>query len=316
MASIPDRKEGKYKDAKVVIYAGLDNAGKTSINLVVKENIVNIGFIKPTQLVNRSTFQYLDFEIVEYDMGGQKNYIISYFKEPGKYFSEVDALIFVIDVQDGDRIEEAVLYFKDILTQFDAFNIKPKIYVFFHKAERIMFNSYEVDKANMEEAKQLLLNVNKERFPIDFQLTSIMDVWSITRTFAMIMNDLYPLDELIKDRLNNMAITLDASVIVLIDDHMLPIMDNIRNKQSAELIKASAPNIYMLKQSLDRLGKNQSKMLTVLWEGLEFILMALPDAPIKLFLLLIGKRGSFKVYQVEQEVVALAPQIYKLLKLT
>nr|MDO8109573.1 ADP-ribosylation factor-like protein [Candidatus Sigynarchaeota archaeon] len=305
----------KFKNAKKLIFAGLDNSGKTSINTVVSENAASLGLIKPTYLVKRSMFQYLDYDFISCDMGGQKKYLISYFKEPGKYFDAVDACIFVIDVQDGDRIQQAVNYFRDILVQFTTFKIQPRIFVFFHKAERILYNGNTDDTENMNEAKRIINDINADRFALEFHVTTIVDVWSITKAFAMIMNYLYPVDGLVGGTIKNLVTAVNAMISVLIDDHMIPVAQNMHTKQTDELISASAPNMFTLKQSMDRVKKKPSKMVTFVWEGYNFVLATLPEAQVHLHLLLIGAHGSMKIDTIEKETTSALQEIYAALKI-
>jgi len=312
MACAPD--DERFKNAKKIIFAGLDNSGKTSINTVISENTANLGLIKPTYLIKRNTFQFLDYDMIACDMGGQKKYILSYMKEPGKYFGETDACIFVIDVQDADRLVEATNYFKDILMQFTSLAINPCIFVFFHKVERILREGNAEDSSNMNTAQQIINEINAGRFTLEFHMTTIMDVWSITKAFARVMNYLNPLDELLAPPLKNLVSKVNAMIVVLMDEHMIPIVQNVQTKQSDELISNAAPYMFGLKQSLDKIQQKPSVMVTFTWEDFAFILATTTDAQMTLHVMLIGEKGSIKQDMIDVEITNTFNDIFAALR--
>eukprot|EP01080_Neovahlkampfia_damariscottae_P010489 gene10490-3011_t len=88
------------KKAKILM-VGLDSAGKTSIlyKLKLDEEILCI----PTIGFNVETLQYHKINFTMWDIGGQDK-----IRELWKYYySGTDAIIFVIDSNDIDRIQEA-----------------------------------------------------------------------------------------------------------------------------------------------------------------------------------------------------------------
>jgi hypothetical protein len=257
----------------------------------------------------------MDYEIIENDMGGQQGYIAHYFKEPGKYFGGTDVCIFVVDVQAGERIAEAMKYLNDILAEFLKLSIKPALYVFLHKAERIISGVSKDDAVIMERAKELAATTNENRFAIKFCQTSIFEPFSILRAFGEIVTDLFPLDVMLQDIIEGLAARLDAEIVVLMDDHLMPIVDNIRKKENDEIVSYAASNIYYLKQSLDKLKKNHTKRLYVEWEGLGFTLIDFPPAPVNMHILVIGKIGTVKTDKIEKEIADLSEEIFRTLKI-
>ena len=80
---------------------GLDGAGKTTILYQLKNNqavktIPTIGF-------NVETLEYGDIAITAWDVGGQDKIRVLW----KHYFLNTDAVIFVVDSQDRDRLEDA-----------------------------------------------------------------------------------------------------------------------------------------------------------------------------------------------------------------
>ncbi len=132
--------KGKIEETfgpKKISLVGLDNAGKTAI-LHVLENKLNIDIfskLRPTVGVNRGIIEKFGFTYTVLDMGGQERYRTDYIKNPEKYFVKIGLLIFVLDVQDPDRYDEAINYFKEILTILELLKENPEILIMLHKVD-------------------------------------------------------------------------------------------------------------------------------------------------------------------------------------
>ena len=94
-----------------IIMIGLDDAGKTTILNVLKigettETIPTIGF-------NVETLDYKGLNFTVWDVGGQDKIRVL-----GKhYYQNTDGLIFVVDSNDRDRIEDAAEELKKMLAE-------------------------------------------------------------------------------------------------------------------------------------------------------------------------------------------------------
>lgn len=117
-----------------LIFAGLDKAGKTTIYKATMEEMDanELKNLAPTKQIERHTTSYLDKDFSVWDMGGQQNYRDAYLNKP-EVFNQTKAMIFVIDIQDIDRLEEAYQYFVDILQILKNVDPAPRLYVLFHK---------------------------------------------------------------------------------------------------------------------------------------------------------------------------------------
>ena len=117
-----------------LIFAGLDKAGKTTIYKATMEemDVQELKNLAPTKQIERHATSYLDKDFSVWDMGGQQNYREAYLNKP-EVFNQTKAMIFVIDIQDIDRLEESYQYFVDILQILKNVDPAPKLYVLFHK---------------------------------------------------------------------------------------------------------------------------------------------------------------------------------------
>lgn len=92
-----------------VVMLGLDAAGKTTI--LYKLHIGEVLSTVPTIGFNVEKVQYKNVVFTVWDVGGQEKLRPLW----RHYFNNTDALIFVVDSQDRDRIERAAGEFKSII---------------------------------------------------------------------------------------------------------------------------------------------------------------------------------------------------------
>jgi len=119
---------------KKLIFAGLDQAGKTTIYKATMEemSVQELDQQRPTRGIERHNHDFLDHDFSVWDLGGQISYRETYLSKP-EVFNQTAALIFVVDIQDIDRLDEAYQYYVDIINILINVEPMPKLYVFFHK---------------------------------------------------------------------------------------------------------------------------------------------------------------------------------------
>eukprot|EP01016_Furgasonia_blochmanni_P004209 TRINITY_DN11628_c0_g1_i2.p1 TRINITY_DN11628_c0_g1~~TRINITY_DN11628_c0_g1_i2.p1 ORF type:complete len:209 (-),score=19.65 TRINITY_DN11628_c0_g1_i2:189-815(-) len=90
-----------------ILLIGLDGAGKTTIlyQLKLEKYISTV----PTIGLNVETIQYKNLDLMVFDLGGSVTSLWSY------YFDNVDAIIFVIDSSDKDRIGQVRAELKTVI---------------------------------------------------------------------------------------------------------------------------------------------------------------------------------------------------------
>ncbi len=289
MAAITDISQ-RIKESKKIIFTGLDNSGKTSIILCLKKSLTNLGLVNPTYLVEMSKLHYLGYDLIQHDMGGQHMYIQSYLKEPGQYFDKADACIFVVDIQDRDRVYNAISYFKAVLVSFTSLTLKPSIHVLLHKAERYLNERNGSDGKTIENLKSRMSEVNDGNFPLDFTITTIKSPWTITSAFATIFNTIIGRADQFKQVIDKIASATRAEFAALFDQHMIPIAQNAQGKVQDELAKQATPAFLKVKEMLDQIKGGRTDRIGVEWDNHEFILLAIPFV-IPLTLLLVSTIG-------------------------
>jgi len=126
----PDTLEGEK-----IILMGLDNGGKTSILLSLKgdRNLMTYFSLKPTPGIQISEITSLNQQYYVWDFGGQESYRQQYIEDLPKYLKQTNRIIFVIDIQDQARMDQALEYFNRILEILQGGKYKIKLSIYLHK---------------------------------------------------------------------------------------------------------------------------------------------------------------------------------------
>ena len=105
------------RELKKILFCGLESGGKTSILLLLDKKFSLLPTVKPTIKAKRTfhTNSLLGTSIVRWDLGGQKNYRKIYLGDKSKYFTEMQSIFYVIDVQAPEKFEESLTFLKDII---------------------------------------------------------------------------------------------------------------------------------------------------------------------------------------------------------
>ncbi|MHA1791428.1 MAG: ADP-ribosylation factor-like protein [Promethearchaeota archaeon] len=269
---------------KKILFTGLDFSGKSTIILSLERDLARIATLTPTKMVERTAFEYLGYRIVKHDLGGQKKYLINYLKQPGKYFAETAVMIYVVDIQDNVRFKETLSYFSDVIDQFEKLEIKPLIYVFFHKAEKILlegdpeFGTF-LEGEGMRTVDRLKKDFSKivdGKYKIEFKLTTIFDLWSITSAFSEIMLKLFPQSVLLDKTLQEFAVLNRLDALLLLDSNSLTLANYYKNDDAKNILHASTPYFLTLLDSWKPFkSKIDKKQMKVILNNYNFLFLEL-----------------------------------------
>ena len=274
-----DESDSNQIPSKKIIFTGLDNSGKSSILLALQRSLANLATLTPTKMVERATFNYMGYTISSHDLGGQKKYLITYLKQPGKYFTETSVMIYVIDYQDVIRYDESLSYLKDVLDQFQSLEMAPLIFVFFHKTEQIIIEGdqegeIELEGSGMHKIKLLegkIDEINAGRFAIEYKLTTIFDPWSITAAFSDIMLKLFPRSILLDKALEEFALSNSLEALLLLDSNALNLGTYFASKTAENIIRSSTPYFLTLLDSWKPFNSsNDTKLMKVMMNEYAF----------------------------------------------
>ncbi|KAJ3425636.1 hypothetical protein M0813_27601 [Anaeramoeba flamelloides] len=92
---------GIYKKSAKIVFLGLDNAGKTTLMHMLKDNIMQIH--EPTLHPTMEEIEIENIKFNAFDLGGHKEARRLW----RDYYTTVDAVVFIVDVADQERLEES-----------------------------------------------------------------------------------------------------------------------------------------------------------------------------------------------------------------
>jgi GTP-binding protein EngB required for normal cell division len=150
---------GKYK----ILVLGLDNSGKTSILVSMSKecNILSYCSLKPTKGINIKNFEFEDCKLNLWEFGGQKQYRKKYLADFNKYLKKVNNIIFVFDIQDMDRYDTALNYFRDIIDFIKNNGEKIELNIFLHKFDPHIGAKEGYKKIDIIVKKRLINKIEK-----------------------------------------------------------------------------------------------------------------------------------------------------------
>lgn len=212
-------------EEKKVVFAGLDNAGKTSFLIALRrkynfyERVKNL---KPTIKIDYSTFDFLNiYRINLWDMGGQAKYRKIYLNNP-IYFTETNYFYFLIDIQDELQFEESVQYLHELLNIYRKMEYLNDVIVCFNKYDP-RFKNNEDFSDRVEMIKKLILIQNKD-LKFKFFNTSYYDISSLSKAFSYSLGKILNL-EAINSKLESLVKKFDCYHAILYTNEGIIISD-------------------------------------------------------------------------------------------
>ncbi len=159
----------KKEQFKIAVL-GLDNAGKTSMleSLSGRGNITTTEHLEPTNGVSARRIESEKFNMIIWDFGGKLEYRYSYLQDPEEYFVQCDLIIFVVDIQDEARYDEAKEYFSQILEIMLFLNEIPYYLILLHKMDPDCRQDPKFSQkiTQLKRSYTELLEENKQNFEI------------------------------------------------------------------------------------------------------------------------------------------------------
>lgn len=239
-----------------IIFAGLDNAGKTSIIKALMRDFSKIATLKPTRQIKQRNYEYLGMKIGEWDLGGQRQYRNIYMKNPERIFSDDDVMIFVIDLLSEDRIPEALDYLREIIDALKSLGHEPPIYIFSHKYDSVTISGAKAAAINLslEVRNQIRSTIDYPRF--EFYRTSVYDVPSVIRAMSKILLTANPKSSVIQNIIKEFAQKIHCAGLEIIDDNSLVVGSYYVNEHIQNLMNNVSPSFLQVYDIFKKAGEN------------------------------------------------------------
>ncbi len=211
-----------------ILFAGLDNSGKTSFLLSVDRKFSKLIGLSPTRGADVSSIEALGATIFLWDLGGQKQYHERYLSKAQIYLFEADLLFYFVDIRDKNRFEESIEYLKNMKKALaELEQTTPIIYVL-TKGDSDILESKEI-KSNIKNVTNKLTKLSPEE-PPEIYITSLFQIFSILRAFSSGIAKLSPNRALVEHNLHEFSSMTDASLILLLSSDGLVLAESFTSK--------------------------------------------------------------------------------------
>ncbi len=230
-----------------ILLTGLDRAGKSSFMYGIRRKYSEIIKSMPTKGVERSEeniFEEQNSQISIWDLGGQKKYRERYLEQSKVYLYNIDLMFFFIDIQDVERIDEALNLFRTILKTIIELDEFPPIVVCLSKFDPDIKGSKEIFK-NLEIIADAIQE-NSDKFFIKIFQTSIFDHWSLITAYSFGLSQLSPNRELFRNQLKRFAKKTNSQAILLLNENGIILSNFSKTDVSGRVFEISAPHFQTL----------------------------------------------------------------------
>ncbi|MFW9782945.1 MAG: ADP-ribosylation factor-like protein [Candidatus Heimdallarchaeota archaeon] len=236
-----------------IIFAGLDDSGKTSFLLSIDRKFSKLMGLKPTIGAQVSSINAFGANIFLWDLGGQVNLRKSYLDRAQIYLYEADLMFYFIDIKNKSRFDESIDYLQEVNKIINNFNqVTPIIYIL-SKGDPDIIESKEIQE-NLQIIKEKLNNIEQLQ---EIHVTTIFQIYSILRAFSSGLSKLSPNKDLIDHNLKTfsmetaayLTLILSSDGLVLAEDYLPEAVSLTKIPHSAELLnifEVTAPQFAIL----------------------------------------------------------------------
>ncbi len=278
-----------------ILISGLDQAGKTSFLLGVKKKYSEIIKSTPTKGISRTSekiFADQQSIISIWDLGGQKRYREKFLEQYKVYLYNIDLLFYFIDIQDENRIEEALLLYKTLIQKLKELNEFPSIVVVLNKFDPDLKESIPTRK-RAEYIKKEIKNYSDTFFVKVFE-TSIFDQWSLISAYSFGLSHLSPNRTLFKNQLKQLAEETNSSAFLLLNENGIILSDYAMDQISGKVFEISAPHFQTLYKTFKEFKMLKQDFIVssgVADEGKKIVFKRIKVGKYDLYLLFLLEKG-------------------------
>ncbi|MFX0002281.1 MAG: ADP-ribosylation factor-like protein [Promethearchaeota archaeon] len=299
-----------------ILLTGLDKAGKTSFILGIRRKYSEIIKSMPTKGVERTEetlFEEQNSQISIWDLGGQEKYREKYLEQSEIYLYNIDLMFFFIDIQDVDRIDQALSLFKKILSILIDLDEFPPIVVCLNKFDPDLKGSKEIFQ-NLEIIADTIKE-NSDRFFIKIFQTSIFDHWSLISAYSFGLSQLSPNRELFRNQLKKFAKKTNSDAILLLNENGLILSNFSKTEISGKLFEIIAPyykNLYKTFEEFKLLEEDFIVSSGIADESKKVIFKKIMIEKYTLYLLLFLEK-SLEIEKIEKNLPEFSKNLIELI---
>jgi GTPase SAR1 family protein len=256
------RKE--IKQRKKIVLIGLDNGGKSSILAVLQNEYSKLQSLLPTKGIKREKLDFFGFPIISWDLGGQIQYREVYLEKPEFYFSGIDLLLYVIDVQDPERFKESADYFSKVLENLVNLEEKPTIHIIIHKSDQD-FRKHLKWQQNVKKIKDLfnpIINTYDD-FNTKYIDTTIYQQETIMQMLSEALKEISDTSKIIDNIMEELVLKIKARAASIISLDGLIFGGFNQKEKDDDLLNNTALIFHNMSNFHNSMGLTREKSITL-----------------------------------------------------
>ena len=208
--------------------------------------------VKPTikSKVMTQKISFLGLEINFWDLGGQASFRKKYLEHKRKYFSLIESLFYIIDIQAKERFEEALKYLKEIVNA--VLEINPdfsQFLILFHKNDPDLKNNKECSE-NLDFLEKQIKVINPN-VNFTYYCTSIFDESSLIKAFSDGAISITQRSKMIQSLLSEYTKKTYSSAAVLLDQQSFIIASRSTKESYQQICESIAPRLAYTMEKLE-----------------------------------------------------------------
>ncbi|MCK4687037.1 MAG: hypothetical protein KAT66_02820, partial [Candidatus Lokiarchaeota archaeon] len=196
------------------------------------------------------TNKLLGISITRWDLGGQKSYRKIYLDNKSKYFTDMQSIFYVIDIQRQDKFDKALIYLKDIINiVVDNHPENFQLLILLHKYDPDIKNKKEM-KDNIQFLESNIKSIIKN-LKYSLYRTSIYDDSSLLKTFSDGVFSATEKSKLLQSLLRDYMSKTYTSSTLLLDQNCFIIASRATDEAYQEICEAIAPRLTNALEKLE-----------------------------------------------------------------
>ena len=185
-----------------------------------------------------------------------------YFNKPEIFFTEVDLILYVIDVQDRNRFQESAEYFSQVLEALSDLGENAPILIVLNKSDQDFRKTIEWQK-NINAIKEVLspVLIKFDTFEIDYYDTTIFQKETIMQMFSIALKKVSDTSEIIEHILQEFLYIVNGKAASLISMDGLIFGSYFQTNTDEMLINNTALLLQTLSNFHNSIGLIREKLI-------------------------------------------------------